>query len=257
MHWVVAAAASALALGACDPCAGVVACSHDPRLAVSGQIVDRGDPAPATSSDPLSGANIPEAVPVQGVRVEVIPTAGVAVDVPSAVATTDGSGFWTVSLPARDAGAVTADVVVTAPGRAGYRVQGVGLRASRTRGDGNVLGRWTHELYMSKLGEVINSPSGDRPEGARVTAVRRGGIDVAPTRNTRTPMLTGGGGRFLYDVRPLGDGPLVLDFVIERDGLPLATVQNDTLFPMHEWLPPNVDAAIIFRLDSAGNRVAQ
>jgi hypothetical protein len=68
-------------------------------------------------------------------------------------------------------------------------------------------------------------------------------------------MVTFGGGRFLYDVRPLADGPLVLDFVVERDGLPPATVPNVTVLPKHEWLPPNVDGELIFRLDSAGRRV--
>lgn len=245
----VVAGLSAASAG-CDPCAGVVACVEAPRLAVSGEILDRGDP---TTPANLSGAGIPQATPVAGVRIEVIATGGVAVDGGSAAVTTDGSGRWSVTLPARDTGAVTADVVVTPPGKAGYRVSGVQLRVSRTRGAGNVLGRWTHQLYMTKLGEIITSPTGARPAGARVTATRRGGIEIAPTRNTVSPMVTGDGGRFLYDVRPLSDGPLVLDFVIERPGLPTATVRNITVLPQHEWGPTNVDGAISFRIDSLGN----
>lgn len=243
---------AALAAAACDPCAGVVACTASPRLSVSGEIVDRGDPT-QSPTDPQSGAGIPEAKPVEGVRVELFPTGGVAVDGPSAVATTDASGWWTMALNARDTGAVTADITVTPPGGSGYRVRAVALRASRTRGEGNVLGRWTHQLFLSVLGEVVNEPSGERPVGARVTATRSGGVDLAPTRNTRNPMVTSGGGRFLHDVRPLADGPVVEDFSIERDGLPTATVRNVVLQPRHEWLPPNVDGALIFHLDSAGN----
>lgn len=243
--------AIAVTAAGCDPCAGVVACTEAPRLAVSGQIVDRGDPT-RPPDDPLSGANIPETKPVAGVRVEVTPTGGVAVDGGSAAVTTDGSGWWTVTLNARDTGAVTADVVVTPPGGNGYRVSGVPLRASRVRGDGNVLGRWTHQLYATLLGEVILKPSGERVVGARVTATRSGGVEVAPTRNTQNPMVTTGGGRFLYDMRPLADGPIIQDFTIERDGRPTVTVRNVTIQPRHEWIPPNVDGAIIFYIEDSG-----
>ncbi len=256
----VAAAALAAALGAaapllaaCDPCAGVASCQQSPRLGVSGQIVDRGNP---TEAERLAGVAVPPPAPSRGVRVEVVRTDGVEVDVPGAVATTDDNGWWAVSIPARDEGGVTVDVVVTPPGGLGYRVRGVNLRTSRKRGDGNVLGRWTREPYLTLLGEVFTAPEMARVEGARVTAVRRGGIEVAPTPNTRSTMVTVGGGRFLFDVRPLADGPLVLDFVVERDGLPPATVRGVTLFPQYEWLPPNVSGDLIFRLDAAGNRVA-
>ena len=250
--WAACAAPGALALAACDPCAGVASCAEGARVGAGGQIVDRGNPT-NINGDILSGATIPQAPPVAGVRVEVIPTGGVSVGVASAVATTDGTGWWHVSIPASAEGGVTADIVVTPPGGGGYRVHGVSLRASTTRGDGTVLGRWTHQLYLTKLGEIINTPSGARPEGARVTVVRRGGIEVAPTPNTRDPILTIPGGRFLYDVRPLGDGPVVVDVIVERDGLPPVTVRNVSVYPQYEWLPPNVDGALIFYLDAAGN----
>lgn len=245
---------TAVTLAACDPCAGVASCVQDPRLGVGGQIVDRGDPSDAGRAA-LSGADIPNLRLVAGVRVEVTGVSGAVTPGARAAATTDSKGAWQVSLPAPDEGAATADVAVTPPGGGGYTVRGVPLRASRTRGDGNVLGRWTHQLYLTVLGEVINAPGNERPEGTRVTAVRRGGVEVAPTRNTQNPMLTVGGGRFLYDVRPLADGPVVLDFVIERAGLPTATVRGVTLAPQYEWLPPNVSGAVIFRLDPDGRRV--
>lgn len=240
-------ALGALGAAACDPCAGVVACTGSPRLSVSGQIVDRGDPT-SSPGDPQSGANIPEATPVSGVRIEVIPTGGVATNATSATAVTGSDGWWTATLAARDTGAVTADVVVTPPGDAGYRVRAVPLRASTMRGDGNVLGRWTRQLYLTVLGEVIVKATGERVVGARVTATRSGGVDIAPTRNTQNPMVTTGGGRFLFDVRPLADGPVVQNFVIARDGFDPVTVRNVTLQPRHEWVPPDVDGAIIFYL---------
>jgi hypothetical protein len=132
-------------------------------------------------------------------------------------------------------------------------VRGVPLRISRTRGAGNVLGRWTREAYISALGEVFAAETGERVAGARVRAVRRGGVQVAPSANTRDPMVTVDGGRFLFDVRPLGDGDLIADFVIERDGFPTATVRDVTVARQYEWLPPNINGALIFRIDAAGN----
>ncbi len=248
-----AALAAAPLVAGCDPCAGVASCEQAPRLGVSGQIVDRGDPTEAAR---LAGGPGAGATPSGGVRVEVVRTDGVELDAARAAATTDGSGWWQVSIPAREEGGVTVDVLVTPPGGLAYRVRGLNLRTSRKRGDGTVLGRWTREPYLTMLGEVFTAPAMSRVEGARVTAVRRGGIEVAPTPNTQSPMVTVGGGRFLFDVRPLADGPLVLDFTVERDGLPPATVRGVTLLPQHEWLPPNVSGDLIFRLDAAGNRFA-
>lgn len=251
---VVAAGAlgAALLATACDPCTGVVGCSVDPRIGVSGQIVERGDPSNADGA-PLSGDGIPLARPVRGVRVEVIPTAGAATPGP-AVATTDGNGWWQVSIPGTQDGPATVDVVVSAPGSASYRVRDVAVRSSRRRGDGTVLGRWTSRLYLSKLGEVIDWPSGFRREGTRVHAIRTGGGRIEATRNTTDPMITYGGGRFLLDVRPLDAEPVVFDFVIERDGLPTATLRDVRVAPLWEWLPTNVSGDIIFYLLDDGRR---
>lgn len=247
----------AVALGAataCDPCAGVVSCEQDARLGVSGQIVDRGTPTDA-DRDELSGAGIPPLRPSNGVRVEVTRVGGVDLEAESASATSDAAGWWQVSLPARAEGDVVVDVAVTPPGGTPYHVRGLTLHASRVRGGGNVLGRWTREPFLTQVGELYDADTGAPIEGARVTAVRRGGVAVEPTANTRTPMVSIGGGRFVYDVRPLADGPLVLDFTVERDGLPPATVSGVTVTTQYEWLPPNVNGGLIFRLDRAGNRV--
>lgn len=247
----VAIAGAATACGACD---GVVSCQQAPRIGIGGQIVDRGNPTDADRAQ-QSGAGIPAAPGVSGVRVEVAPTGGVASGEGRAATTTDGTGWWHVDLPATGEGGATVDVIVTPPGGSGYTVRGVPVRASRRRGAGNVLGRWTRDLYLTLVGEVYNDAPRTRVDGARVSAVRRRGVEVAPTENTQAPMTTFGGGRFLYDARPLADGPVVFDFVVERDGLPTATVRDVTVYPKHEWLPPNVDGELIFVLDAAGNRV--
>lgn len=239
------------ALDACDPCTGVVGCSVDARVGIGGQIVDRGQPSQADGA-PLSGAGIPLARPVAGVRVEVVPTGGALTGATPVSARTDDAGWWHVDLPADGEGSATVDVVVSAPGSPSYRVRGVSVRASSRRGEGAVVGRWTREPYIAKLGEVINWPSGVRLEGSRVRAIRRGGVEVAPTRNTADPIITTAGGRFLFEVRPLGDGPVLYDFVIERDGLPTATVRNVRITPQWEWLPPNVSGELIFYLTDAG-----
>ena len=250
----VAVAAAGLALGACDPCAGVASCTEPPRLGVSGQIVDRGNPT-LLGRTSISGADIAQAPPVAGVRVQVFRTAGTALNVPQAEAMTDASGWWQVDMPAASVGGVTVAVVVTPPGSPSYRVDGLNLLTDDVRGRGNVLGRWTRALYLTLVGQVYDEATGTPVDGARVTATRRSGIQVAPTPNTGLLMTTFDGGRFLYDVRPLADGPLVLDFVVERSGLPTAHVDSVTVYPQHEWLPPDVDGELVFRLDSAGRRV--
>lgn len=245
--------AAPLALTACDPCSGVVGCSASPRLGVSGQIVDRGTPTNA-DRNALSGALIPQARPVAGARVEVVAAGGVALEGTQAAAATDANGWWQVALPASGVGDAWVDVRVTAPGTAGYLVRGVPVRASRVRGDGNVLGRWTRERYLTYIGEVWDHATWRPVDGAVLSAVRTGGVEVAPTANFTEPMVSFGGGRFLYDVRPLTDGPVVLDFTITRPGLAPTTVRGVALAPKHEWLPPNVDPELLFLLDSAGNR---
>lgn len=244
----------AATLAACDPCAGVASCTETPRLGVSGQIIDRGDPTNADRSE-ISGANIPQVTPVGGVHVQVIRTGGAQMVVSQADATTDASGWWQVDMPAREVSGVGVEVIVTPPNGPGYRVQDLHLLTSNVRGQGNVLGRWTNDPFLTDIGEVYDAATGARVDGARVTAVRRSGIVVQPTPNTQVPMVTSGGGRFLYDVRPDSDGAVVLDFVVERAGLPTATIPNVTLYTQHEWLPPVVNGDLIFRLDSAGHRV--
>jgi hypothetical protein len=248
------AAGTAATATACDPCAGVMSCAQSPRLGVSGQIVDRGTPRD-DDREQQSGAGIPRLRPAAGVRVEVVRVAGTELDAPSGAATTDATGWWQVSLPARDVGGITVDVIVTPPGGTPYRVRELNIVTSRTRGVGTVVGRWTREPFMTYVGEVYDAETGAAVDGAQVTAVRRGGVEVAPTANTRVPMVTFSGGRFLYEVRPLADGPLVADFVVERPGRPPATVPNVTLRAKHEWLPPNVDGELVFVLDAAGGRV--
>lgn len=250
----VSAVVAAAAVAGCDPCAGVASCDQAPRLGVSGQIVDRGNPTDA-DREALSGAGIPPLRPARGVRVEVTGVGGGELDAPSAASTTDASGWWQVSLPARAEGPVVVDVSVRPPGGTPYQVRGLELRASRARGDGTVLGRWTREPFLTQVGEIYDAATGAPVEGALVTAVRRGGVAVEPTANTRVPMVTVGGGRFVYDVRPLGDGVLLLDFTVERPGLPAAIVRDVLVSTQYEWLPPNVNGTLIFRLDSAGRRV--
>ncbi len=252
--WLAAGAVLGASAAACGPCGGVESCRESPRIGVTGQIVDRGSPSNA-DRNAQSGADIPQTKGAPGVRVQVVPTAGAAVAGASAAATTDGDGFWQVSLPASSEGPVTADVTVTPPDGAGYTVRGVDLRASSTRGQGNGLGRWTRDLFLTTIGLVKDAATGNGIDGVALTAVRRGGVGYASTPNTQSPMVTYGGGLFFLDVRPLGDGPLVLDFVVQRPGLAATRIDSVTLAVQHEWLPPTFAGNLVFRLDSAGRRV--
>ncbi len=220
-------------LTACNACDGVVGCSVPNRLGVSGQIVDRQ----------ASGT------PVSGVRIDVIRTGGGALDADSASATTDGQGWWQVSFGARDAAPVTVDVVVTpAPPAKPYRVTGLQFTPSTVRGEGSVLGRWVTEPFISYIGELRDRQTGEPIAGARVTYVRRGGIDVQPTPSTTVVQTTTSIGYFFLDLKPAAFAPLVADFIVERPGVKVDTIQNVSIMPGHEWGPPLATAASSFRL---------
>jgi hypothetical protein len=210
-------------------------------------IVDRGDPTNA-DRDPISGANIPPLRPAAGVRVEVTWLTGVPVTNPTAVATTGADGWWHVDIEAATEGEIAVDVRVSAPDAVPYRVEGLVFKASRTRGAGNVVGRWTREPYIAQVGELYEAATGAPISGARITAVARGGVGVAPLRSTEAPMVTFDGGRFLYSARPLGSGDVFLDLIVERDGLAPRTIPGVRLRTQHEWLPPNVTGDLIFRI---------
>jgi hypothetical protein len=234
---VVVWAPFAAAAAACDPCDGVVACRQEARVSVGGQIVDRA----------ASGA------PVQGVRVEVVRTGGADLAAGTGAATTDAQGWWHVSLPAAAADqageGVTVDVVVAPPPPLRpYRVNGVALRTSRTRGDGQVLGRWVSRPFITYIGELRDRVSGAPIAGASVTWARRGGIEVEPTPQTRVTQTTTSIGYFTIDLRPLEYGPLFVDLVVERSGQPPATIRGVRIDPGYEWNPPLASAGSSFRL---------
>lgn len=241
-----AAAVSAVGLvatfAACDPCSGVISCTDAPRVGVSGQIVD-GSVRDAQRAPPGVG----------GVRVEVTRVSGVETDRPSASARSDGTGWWSVSLPAREVGEVLVDIAVTPPPPGlPYRLAGVPVRASRSRGDGSVLGRWVARPHITLVGAIIDRASGAPVAGANVTVVRRGGILVDSTGTTRNPSLTTEIGYFLYDVRPQSYGSLVVDLVVERPGRRAVTIPNVDVVPDHEWGPPRASGRYTFQIDDAG-----
>lgn len=228
-----------LAIAGCGPCDGVVGCQASPRVSVSGQIVDRSA----------------FGTPVKGVRVEVARTGGTELATMSGTATTDAQGWWNVSLPAPggDGGdGVTVDVTVTPPPPLKpYRVGGIALRTSRTRGDGQVLGRWVSRPFITYIGELRDRVSGAPIAGARITWVRRGGVEVQTTPLTQVTQTTTGIGYFTIDLVPAEFAPLFVDLIVEREGLPTDTVRDVRIDPGYEWNPPLATAASSFRLGLA------
>lgn len=220
-------------LAACDPCTGVLGCTGSARLGVSGQIVDRQ----------ALGA------PVAGVQVQVIRTDGVETDSPSATATTDGQGTWEVSMPAHASGPVTVDIVVTPalPGMP-YRVRGLQLTASDMRGQGNVVGRWAAQPFISYIGTLRDRVTGAPIEGATVTYARAGGIEVDTTIVTRRSQLTTSLGYFFIDLRPRDFAPLYADFTVTRPGQDTVRIHRAAITPGYLWEPPVASSGAEFRI---------
>jgi hypothetical protein len=176
------AALSILILGlsaaACDPCAGVVSCERGAYLAVDGQIVD-----------PVTGAGI------EGVRIDVVRTAGLPLVMDSASTTTEDEGHWRLELAPTEAGAVVVDVVVSPPGYTPYRVRGLTLESRPHAGDANVLERWVREPYFAYAGELFHAGTeDDRVQGAAVEFRRTGGVEL------RGPGIGSGAYRTVTDV---------------------------------------------------------
>lgn len=147
-------------LVACDPCAGVAHCAPGSALVVAGQIVDAA-----------TGAGI------DGVRIDVVRTGGIAVDRDSTATLTQGGGQWRVALVPASAGTLIADIQVSPPADVPYRLRGVALEARQSAGDLNLNERWVTRLTFDYLGEFFRTGTDDeRIQGAQVEFRRTGGV---------------------------------------------------------------------------------
>jgi len=156
------AAGLVLGFAACDPCAGVIGCSNGKYLAASGQIVDA-----------VSGAG------VDGVRIDIVRTGGVELAADSVSATSTGGGFWRAELSPAASGTLVADVKVSPPGQAPYRLHDVHLETREHRGDANLNERWVPFLYFDYVAEFwLNGTTDTRPEGIPVEFRRTGGVSI-------------------------------------------------------------------------------
>jgi hypothetical protein len=220
--------AAGAAAGACEPCAGIVACRGAPRVSIGGRFIER-----------WSGRPIP------GVVVELVPVGGVALPAGSARAVSDGAGQFQLGADAAAAGEITADVIVTPPAPyRPYRVRGLTFRTSEQRGEGAQVGTWVVDPFVSFLAEVRNRRT-DRPiVGATVTAIRSAGVAVDPAR---ADVATDGSGRFLLTFTPDAVGDAVFDFLIAAPGVTRGTwVRGVRLAAEYRDIIPDVNA--VFRV---------
>ncbi len=200
---------------ACDPCAGVARCANGSYLAVVGQMVD-----------PVSGVGI------DGVRIDLVRSAGLPLDTDSLSTVTRDGGHWRLELSPRDSGTTLVDIVISTPGFDPYRVRRVALETHEHGGDANVLDQWVPVPYFAYAGEFYLDGSADQrvanvPVEFRQTsgvALRgegiRDGVYRAPTdfagRLTVFP-TTGSNAVF-----PVTTGTIVGDFSVQR-GPPYGT----------------------------------
>lgn len=208
---VLAGAALPLMLVACDPCAGVAHCvANPPYLAATGQIVDR-----------VTGAGI------DGTRIDVVRTGGIAVASDSQRAITSGGGFWRVEFAAADAGTLVVDVRVSPPDAPGYRVRGLQLTTRPHGGDANLNATWITRPYFNYAGELFRRGTvDDRIQNRPVEFRIRGGVQTIGTgvRDSVYRAVTDVGGRVeLFPqteqggVLPLGTDDLIGDLTVFLD----------------------------------------
>jgi hypothetical protein len=150
---------SLVALAACDPCSGVVGCSDGRYLSAVGQFVDS-----------RTGKGI------DGVRVDVVRTGGIAVDRDSLSDVSHDGGFWRVEFSPGAPGTLLADVGVAPPDAPAYRLHGVHLETRPNRGDANLNERWVTFLYFIDVGEFfVEGTQDQRLVGAAVEFRPTGG----------------------------------------------------------------------------------
>lgn len=225
---MVAGSVMLASLTGCDPCSGVARCaSSQPYLAATGQLVEK-----------VTDAG------VDGARIDVIRTGGVAVDRDSVSTTTLAGGFWRVEFTPVEAGSMTVDVQVRPPGVAPYRVRGLVLSTRAHGGDANLNQTWVTRPYFNYAGELfLNGTVDDRIQNRPITFRITGGV---PTRGTAVQdsvyhSTTDVGGRVeLFPQReeggllPLGADELVGDLTVDLGApLGLSVVRGIHLAPSY------------------------
>lgn len=234
-----AAMAAVLALTACDPCSGVARCANGAYLAASGWIVDSA-----------------QGNGIDGVRIDVVRTGGIAVGTDSVSAVTRDGGFWRVQFDPQAPGTLVADVEVSPPGAAPYRLHNVRLDTKEHEGDANLNERWTTYLYFNYFGEFyLRGTNDQRVEGAIVEFHRTGGLvpygpglpgDVYTAATDwagRVSLFPSSGGQAVLAHE---DGVLTGDLTVRLpDGSASTTLTGVGLVPSHHYRDPREFPPII------------
>ena len=204
----IAAAFLALSLGfgleACEPCAGILGCTSNPRISFGGQLIVRETGAP-----------------VRGVALDFVRTGGVSLASDSIRTTTDAYGHFQLAVEASDVGEVVGDFVVRASAPwSPYRARDLRFRTSEVRGEGQLLGRLVVDPYIEFIGVLFDRRDGRLLAGARLTILRTGGVAVSAPDSVEVTVDSDG--RFLYDTRAAEPGGMIADLVVTAPSLPRA-----------------------------------
>ena len=147
-------AAALLALTACSPCFGGPGCEYGQAIvSASGKMIEH-----------KSGKG------VGNVTLRFVRTNGLPIQRDTLIAVSNDDGFFRFEVvAASDTGTVVGDLTITprAP-RPAFVVPGFELKATRQRGDGQILGSLVVNPYLILVGEVRDRRNGNLAEGARV-----------------------------------------------------------------------------------------
>jgi hypothetical protein len=239
-----AAAAGLVALSACEPCAGVVACATAPRVSVQGRIVDA-----------MSGR------PVSQTFIALVRTDDLSRD--SVATTTDAQGNYEVQMNAEMG---KFDVVVGPPALPAYRVRDLSLESTTSTGEGHVLGVWVATPMLNVAVEFFYRAQPSQPvEGAVIGFHPTGGPKLSSSTDVlamtgpdgRTVLLPGVTAAGVEDVTgqlnaelPNGLGVSVLrDFHLKPDYVfRPQTVHRIEVGPTLAWFSAIYDRATVARV---------
>lgn len=232
------ATCGALALGACDPCAGTASCEVGARVSYSGRVIDFASGRGAS-----------------GVTVAFRRTGGAGLDADSMVAVTDAEGRFVLRAGVDGPGDVVGELSVRPPRPlAPYTVPDVRLAPSSVGGGGGVLPTFVTQPYVDYVAELRYRRTGVAMANSVVTFTRTAGAPLV-ARDT-VGVVAGPDGWFYLEARTAGTGTVVGDLTVRYPRISRTFVVRGVSLPVrYTDRRPSLDRS--FRIGTALDYVAE
>jgi hypothetical protein len=215
----------AWAVGACDPCAGIIGCAVPPRVSVLGRLLDDSTRRP-----------------VPNATLDFVRTGGVALEVDSVQVRTRSDGTFRFDIPAQSAGTTYADIMVRPGAQPAYRMRAQAFSTSAVRGESTILPPWSTRLSLPDLAVIYRrGPALTTIPYVLIEFRQTGGAAVEGLGATPYQSMTDEGGYarlFARDVRPLESGDVIGDLEIHTQAPLAPTIHQGVRIPVRSEFRP-------------------